>query len=687
MISFHLRGFIQGDIVCSATDPSGQMGRVVNVDMFVDLENLDGKKIKNVNSRKIRRIRSVSVGDYVVHGPWLGRVDKIVDSVTILFDDGTKSELTTMGPEKLVPLSPDLLEDSQYPYYPGQRVRVELHTVSKSARWLCGTWKEKRDEGTICAVEAGFLYVDWLACALLGSEKAPAPPCMQDSKNLTFLSYFSHANWQLGDWCMLPTADCKGVMDQIFLGASTFDLCKGHKQAEKVFQEIFVIVKTKTNVDVLWQDGSYSTGIDSPSLCPVNIVDAHDFWVDQFVLEKGTSDDPHVHGAQRWGVIEEETVSAYELVEHPDYSYCPGDVVFQWEKNQLVDEEADLKVKNCGGEQNVFLNNDYLSCIGIVMGFKDGNVEVKWASGHITKVAPYEIFRMDKYEGSSPNLVPHGENAEQLTQEMTRYDEQPLHPKEKVLLDIGSHFLPQAAIEIFTSIVGSLFGSVGSTSRSGTSDLALEERHGVVSNSEEDLPESCNLCTEDPPVVVDDVKTFGQTNLGQKVKATEEESPFILIGLQCQQRITIISGEKRLVEKGPARMEHSGERSSCILRHSWKNTSASALKIFCWLVRHIWKEFQLAVLLDTEKVSKKINMGILWGSRSCFPSSTLSLWKHLPTRVSIAANILILEFECDPVDINNEDDEINNRKSSPTSCLITMVRWFSAEDQDGNDTF
>lgn len=547
------RGFIQGDIVCSATDPSGQMGRVVNVDMFVDLENLDGKKIKNVNSRKIRRIRSVSVGDYVVHGPWLGRVDKIVDSVTILFDDGTKSELTTMGPEKLLPLSPDLLEDSQYPYYPGQRVRVELHTVSKSARWLCGMWKEKRDEGTICAVEAGFLYVDWLACALPGSEKAPAPPCMQDSKNLTFLSYFSHANWQLGDWCMLPTADCRGVMDQIFLGASTFDLCKGHKRAEKVFQEIFVVVKTKTNVDVLWQDGSYSTGIDSPSLCPVNIVDAHDFWVDQFVLEKGTCDDPHVHGAQRWGVvrcvdakertarvqwkslavnqvndlegeqIEEETVSAYELVEHPDYSYCPGDVVFQWEKNQLVDEEADLKVKNCGGEQNVFLNNDYLSCIGIVMGFKDGNVEVKWASGHITKVAPYEIFRMDKYEGSSPNLVPHGENVEQLTQEMTRYDEQPLHPKEKVLLDIGSHFLPQAAIGIFTSIVGSLFGSVGSTSRSGTSDLALEERHDVVSNSEEDLPESCNLCTEDPPVVVDDVKTFGQTNLGQKVKAAEEE--------------------------------------------------------------------------------------------------------------------------------------------------------------------
>ncbi|KAL2495007.1 beta-1 [Forsythia ovata] len=33
----------------------------------------------------------------------------------------------------------------------------------------------------------------------------------------------------------------------------------------------------------------------------------------------------------------EEIVSAYELVEHPDYSYCLGDAVFRMQKNGVLD--------------------------------------------------------------------------------------------------------------------------------------------------------------------------------------------------------------------------------------------------------------------------------------------------------------------------------------------------------------
>ncbi|KAI8567686.1 hypothetical protein RHMOL_Rhmol02G0141000 [Rhododendron molle] len=528
------RGFIHGDIVCSATDPSGQMGKVVNVDMLVDLENLHGEIKTEVKSKEIRKIRSLSVGDYVVQGPWLGKVDKIVDSVTILFDDGTKSEFTTMGLEKVIPLSPDLLEDSQYPYYPGQRVRVELSTVSKTARWLlCGTWKVKRDEATVCAMEAGLVYVDWIACAMGCCERGPAPPVLNNSKNLTLLSCFSHANWQLGDWCMLPTVDHNGVMDQIFLEQSEKVFNQRSQRTSPNFQEISVIGKIKTKVDVLWQDRSQSMGVDSHSLIPINAIDAHDFWPGQFVVEKGTCDDQDGPSSKKWGVVRsvdakertvrlkweslginqvndlvgeqmEETVSAYELVEHPEYSFGIGDVVFQQEK----------KVGNVDcGEQNVFSNNCYAACIGIVMGFKDGNVEVKWANGPTTKVAPYEIFRMNKYEGSSPTPVLHGENAEQVTQEMTEYDKQPLHPKGKDFLDSGSHSLPQAAIGILNSIMGSLYGSLGSTSVSYTSDLALEKGKNLESNREENMPGSCNLCTEGP------------ANLQQPFNIEEERAP------------------------------------------------------------------------------------------------------------------------------------------------------------------
>jgi ubiquitin-conjugating enzyme E2 O len=530
------------------------VGRVVNVDMFVDLENLHGQKIKNVNSGKIQKIRSISVGDYVVLGPWLGKVDKIVDCVTILFDDGTKSEFTTMGPEKLLPVRPDILEDSQYPYYPGQRVRIELSTISRSARLLCGTRKEKRDEGTVFSVDAGLVYVDWLACAMVGSERGPAPLCLQDSKNLIVLSFFSHTNWQLGDWCIFPAADCQGDMEHIYL--DTCDLKNGLKQAAEIFQgktrlnfgEIFIIVKIKTKVDVLWQDGTRSLGLDSHSLFPINAVDAHDFWPDQFVMEKGICDDPDSSSGQRWGFVRcfnatertvtvkwnnpvvnpaikltgeemEETVSAYELIEHPDYSYYLGDVVFRLKKNQLV-EKIDGQI--WGGEQNALSNNCYLSCIGIVMGFKGGNVEVKWASGHTTKVAPYEIFRMEKYEGLSSIPVRHEENVDQLIEHTTGHDKESLS-KGKTLFDSGATSLPRAAIGIFTSIIGSIFGSLGSTSLSSRSHLILEDGDGLVCNSEEEgMPESSNFCNEVPTIVEDNLQTFGDRNLEQQVEDSQE---------------------------------------------------------------------------------------------------------------------------------------------------------------------
>ncbi|XP_021902148.1 probable ubiquitin-conjugating enzyme E2 24 [Carica papaya] len=161
------RGFSYGDIVCSVTDPSGQLGKVVNINLFVDLESVHGKSIKEVNSMKLLKIRSISVGDYVVHGAWLGKVDKVVDCVSVVFDDGTKCEITAVDQEKIVPVSSNLLEDSQYCYYPGQRVRVKLSHVPKSAR-LCGNWRSNEDEGTVCSVEASVVYVDWVASAQLG---------------------------------------------------------------------------------------------------------------------------------------------------------------------------------------------------------------------------------------------------------------------------------------------------------------------------------------------------------------------------------------------------------------------------------------------------------------------------------------------------------------------------------------
>lgn len=435
------RVFMYGDIVCSEKDPSGQLGKVVNVEMTVDLENIYGSKIRDVNSKDLVKIRPISVGDYVVMGPWLGKVEKIVDKIEVLFDDGAKSEFFAEGSEILTPISPDLVEDPQYPFYPGQRVQVQSISASRSANWLCGVRSGNREQGTVCAVQAGVVHVDWIGCGSLGCEKMPSPPTLQDSENLTLLSCFSHAKWQLGDCSVLPVADSKNIAQKSIQSSPPCGPMEEDRQLNKssqksnrssTFSQVAVISKTRRKADVLWQDGSVTTELDSDSVFPVNIVDAHEFWPEQFVLEKGMADDSSVPSPKRWGVVRcvdakertvkvkwttysfnepnnlsiehsEEIVSAYELMDHPDYSYCLGDAVCKFCEDRVfsldgkslsthmfsetgMNSNTDLKNVDTGKDKLDFPRHDHLSCIGIIVGFKDGNIEVKWATGFTSMV-------------------------------------------------------------------------------------------------------------------------------------------------------------------------------------------------------------------------------------------------------------------------------------------------------------
>lgn len=590
------RGFMHGDIVCSAKDPSGQMGKVVDVDLTVDLENVHGSKIRDVNCKVLKKIRSVSVGDYVVYGAWLGKVQNIVDCITVLFDDGTKSEFSTMGPEKLVPISPDLLEDSLYPFYPGQRVQVESLPVSKPTRWLCGMKRDNRNQGTVCSVDAGLVYVNWLGCEVVG-QKISTPSSLQDLKNLTLLPCFTQANWQLGDWC-IPVIDCKALNENSFLSPPAKGLIDGKEKSEGIsqrgnlvhhFQGIAVITKTKTKVNVLWQDGSLSVGLDSNSLLPVSVVDAHDFWPEQFVLEKGICDDLPVPSVQRWGIVKcvdakertvkvewrtvsidqatsvkleqmEEIVSAYELVEHPDYSYAVGAVVIRLQKYHFVYQSSGKVSGNhliskwgavTGTETyptytdtceclNGNSCHDFSCCFGIVVGFKGGDVQVKWANGATTMVAPYEIYQVDKFEGLSATVAPYNGHTEPSNEEMIVLGDQSLEYMEKdqsgfkadreeienKLISSSSSSFPQAAIGLFTTITSTLFGSLGSSLFGAYRWLSKDEEKAVIF-SEEEL-ELCDIHPVSTPVDIGEIETTKETNSVQHTKEVEEEKDCVL---------------------------------------------------------------------------------------------------------------------------------------------------------------
>jgi ubiquitin-conjugating enzyme E2 O len=115
------------------SDPSGQLGRVVGIDMVVDLETQSGEITRDVNSRRLVRVRPFMAGDHVVMGSWIDRVNQVFDLVNVMFNDGTKCEILVRDPEMLVPVTLGWHEEIVQFYYPGQRVRTNTpRTVSKA---------------------------------------------------------------------------------------------------------------------------------------------------------------------------------------------------------------------------------------------------------------------------------------------------------------------------------------------------------------------------------------------------------------------------------------------------------------------------------------------------------------------------------------------------------------------------
>ncbi|KAG7579412.1 Ubiquitin-conjugating enzyme E2 [Arabidopsis thaliana x Arabidopsis arenosa] len=202
------RGFLHGDYVASAYEPTGQVGVVVDVNISVDLLAPDGSIHKDISTKNLKRVRDFAVGDYVVHGPWLGRIDDVLDNVNVLFDDGSMCKVLRVEPLRLKPIPKNNLEeDANFPYYPGQRVRATSSSIFKNSRWLSGLWKPNRLEGTVTKVTAGSIFVYWIASAGFGPDSSVSPPEEQNPSNLTLLSCFTHANWQVGDWCLLPSVN------------------------------------------------------------------------------------------------------------------------------------------------------------------------------------------------------------------------------------------------------------------------------------------------------------------------------------------------------------------------------------------------------------------------------------------------------------------------------------------------
>ncbi|KAM0889802.1 hypothetical protein ACQ4PT_027478 [Festuca glaucescens] len=386
-----------GKIVEYVSDYGGQIGVITGVATTLGVVQLnDGlgatKAVSRVSAADLRRVRALSLGDYVVSGQWLGRVVEVSMDTEISFDDGAVCRVAEAASGKIKPAKTHAyLPQTNTALYPGARVVInqeDSSVVFMEERWLSGQWKPDRAEGTVTKVEMADVLVYWIASAEQAGMES-APPANQNPDRLTLLCSAPECTWCFADRC--------------FLNADHTD----EQLSSSSLPVTMAVSLTCTSVEVLWQDGTRQTMAHSAYVSPVEFASDLDFFPGQYVIDNSVADDDAIDamamgaasGSKRrvgvvrslnskehmvkvswfkaaetgpggWEVECEDTVSAYELARDPDYSAFYGDVVVRLQSD--VSESTPLAQKQAQA----------LSWVGHVVDLHvDGHVQVKWGDG------------------------------------------------------------------------------------------------------------------------------------------------------------------------------------------------------------------------------------------------------------------------------------------------------------------
>ncbi|KAL6622689.1 hypothetical protein ACP70R_032568 [Stipagrostis hirtigluma subsp. patula] len=450
-----------GEVVASASDLGGQFGVVTGATTALDLVRLGGDQqaasevvAGGVSPSELRRVRELSLGDYVVSGPWLGQVVEVSLDVDVLFDDGAVCRVTR-AERKLKAVDKDCLgRQTNCVFYPGQRV-VAHRSFLKASRWLEGQWKPSRYEGIITKVDMAGVLVYWAASSHLGTNRAlvqaSAPPAYQRNPgNLTFFRSPVYCYWSIGDRCFFrtpghhrPTTDSTASAGNVDAPSSSSSsplavpgpTLKHRKRKFRIGDsrrkrrvddkhELLVrsmcVAATHTTADVLWQDGTRQHGVQSALLVPVVLRNEHDFLPGQYVFQRVASGDDITRPAYRIGIVRsldykdqtvrvawfkqareplevdyEETLSAYTLGRcfHDNAFY--GDVVVRLLPTESCADgdsgDGSTEEQMAAGSSKKAAGADDLSWVGHVVDLCGGHVLVKWGDGNTSKVMPHEI--------------------------------------------------------------------------------------------------------------------------------------------------------------------------------------------------------------------------------------------------------------------------------------------------------
>eukprot|EP00092_Neocalanus_flemingeri_P034351 GFUD01037358.1.p1 GENE.GFUD01037358.1~~GFUD01037358.1.p1 ORF type:complete len:1189 (+),score=379.97 GFUD01037358.1:41-3607(+) len=182
------------------------------------------------------------------------------------------------------------------------------------------------------------------------------------------------------------------------------------KPGDKVVTET---LSTRSEVDVVWQDGSVETAIPSAELYPIHHLDDHEFFPGDFVTEAKEGFQPHSYGVVqdvdhagrccrvKWFrtytegaqpqpiYVSTADASAYDLKDHPDFKYRPGSIVIR-----VMNSAGD----DCGLGAGQVLDNH-----------PSGQVSVWWAGegdgkGVRSTCWPQDLYKVGEYDSDEGEL-------------------------------------------------------------------------------------------------------------------------------------------------------------------------------------------------------------------------------------------------------------------------------------------
>ncbi len=398
--------------------------------MSFDIHFLIFKFRNNVNAKYIQHPLHIRTGNYAVYEDWLVRADNAYFNIQVKFKDGSVVSIEDADPETLL----DEMFDYSQPFYVGQVLdftTADRADILRESEWSVGDFSKKKHRyGMIVDMSYHSMDLEFITNKKTLNERENED--FIDYEKVKAFHYYNYSKWNVFD---------RGVVDlQQLLQMSEEERARDPQVVQNYetmpadvannFSNWIFILRTKTYVDIVWQDGTKSTMIPSTELYPVQHLNDTDFTPDDFVspkiMEEYDENDPEQarkmqDEKSRIGVVQsvnaeertckvrwvddhnktlsEEETSIYDIISHSVIAHRLGDVVIRFPKNEDVD-------------------NAEFQWAGEVIGIHDGQLTVCWIDGSITTVKYNDVLNINSVDQEEEENLSEEEEKIRETEEL-----------------------------------------------------------------------------------------------------------------------------------------------------------------------------------------------------------------------------------------------------------------------------